>query len=355
MTEQPTLPRLSGAVDKALPMIKEVEETHLNRLNQVNTEFEQIVERVTGLQGKVKELVDKRDLLRTGGVSRAGRKRKNTEHVIDVNKLEEYSLEIGNVKSELSALKKNEKGIKELVTEVEKKYDDWKQEFPYRTYESLAKWGRQLLIPAKEYYSKLFNDSEGDCSNVTNMAEAAELFNPIMLSEITDTEIVTKLHYLADKLMMYQYESHFTEGFIRRLKKEIPDVVKEAKRDHDLERIQGNKQYHTRLQKRMKRYKILNEDDMDWKNDAGEYARRIWEWWRTRVDEFPCHAFAIRLVVLSQLSSCSVERVFSRLSLIRERCSDSSFEDMTEIRLFMQCNGNLEDLYESALKFNSSN
>ena len=48
----------------------------MNRLNQVNTEFEQIVERVTGLQGKVKELVDKRDLLRTGGVSRAGRNRK---------------------------------------------------------------------------------------------------------------------------------------------------------------------------------------------------------------------------------------------------------------------------------------
>ena len=34
--------------------------------------------------------------------------------------MEEYSLKIVNVKSELSALKKNEKGIKELVTEVEK-------------------------------------------------------------------------------------------------------------------------------------------------------------------------------------------------------------------------------------------
>ena len=123
---------------------------------------------------------------------------------------------------------------------------------------------------------------------------------------VFSTEIVTKLHYLADKLIMYKYDSYFTEGFISCLKKEIPDVVKEAKRDHDLDRIEGNKHYHTRLQKRMKKSNIQNKDDMDWKKDPGEYARHIWEWWRTRVHEFPCHAFAIRLIVLSQLSSCSV-------------------------------------------------
>ena len=139
------------------------------------------------------------------------------------------------------------------------------------------------------------------------------------------------------------------------MKKEIPDVVKEAKRDHDLDRIEGNSQYHTRLQKRMKRSNIQNKDDMDWKKDPGEYARRIWEWWRARVEEFPYHALARRLIVLSQLSSCSVECVFSRLSLIHERCGDHMFEDMTEIRLFMQCNGNLEDLYQAALKYNSGN
>ena len=176
-----------------------------------------------------------------------------------------------------------------------------------------------------------------------------------MLSDISPTEIVTKLHYLADKLIYFKYDAYFTEWFIKCLKKELPGVVKEAKRDHDLNRIKGNKHYHTRLQKRMKRHNIENMNDMDWKEDAGEYSRRIWEWWRIRVQEFPCHALAIRLVVLSQLSSCSVERVFSRLSLIRERCGENIFEDMTEIRLFMQCNGTLDDLNEAALKFNIDN
>lgn len=68
------------------------------------------------------------------------------------------------------------------------------------------------------------------------------------------------------------------------------------------------------------------------------------------LEEFPCHAVAIRLVVLSRLSSCSVERAFSRLQLINERYGDDLFEDMLEIRLFMRCNGDLQALYENTLK-----
>ena len=164
------------------------------------------------------------------------------------------------------------------MKESQKEYDEWKDEFPYRTHESLTNWGRQLMIPAKEYYLHLFTDQKGDCSNIVHMAEAAELFNPVILSDISPTEIVTKLHYLADKLIYFKYDAYFTEWFIKCLKKELPGVVKEAKRDHDLNRIKGNKHYHTRLQKRMKRHNIENMNDMDWKEDAGEYSRRIWEW-----------------------------------------------------------------------------
>ena len=133
-----------------------------------------------------------------------------------------------------------QKGLEKKVIEFTKKYDDWENEFPYRTHDSLTNWGRQLMVPAKEYYTHLFSDSEGDCSNVVHMAQAAELFNPIMLSEISETEIVTKLHYLADKLVTYKYDSYFMEEFIKCLKKEIPDVVREAKRDHRASNLDSN-------------------------------------------------------------------------------------------------------------------
>ena len=64
--------------------------------------------------------------------------------------------------------------------------------------------------------------------------------------------------------------------------------------------------------------------------NCGEYAHRIWKWWTARVRHFPCHALALRLVVLTQMPSCLVEHVFSRLQLIQERCGNKLYEDMTE-------------------------
>ena len=47
------------------------------------------------------------------------------------------------------------------------------------------------------------------------------------------------------------------------------------------------------------------------------YRQRVW-----RRHDFPAYALALRLVVLVQLSSCSVERVFSKLDLIRDACGE---------------------------------
>jgi len=55
---------------------------------------------------------------------------------------------------------------------------------------------------------------------------------------------------------------------------------------------------------------------------------------------------ALRLIVLTQTSSCSVERVFSRLKLIREICGERLKEDITLFRILLQCNGDLGELLE---------
>jgi hypothetical protein len=93
---------------------------------------------------------------------------------------------------------------------------------------------------------------------------------------------------------------------------------------------------------------------LDWKQDAGEYAQRIWQWWKPMRKKFPIHGVAIRLIVLAQLSSCSVERVFSRLDKVREVTGDNLKEDIMEVRLMLQCNGDLDDMY-NALVLNWEN
>ena len=56
-----------------------------------------------------------------------------------------------------------------------------------------------------------------------------------------------------------------------------------------------------------------------WKDDPSERARRIWIWWRSRLQAksiLPTFRNAIRLVVLVQPSSAAAERAFSQLKLI---------------------------------------
>jgi len=154
------------------------------------------------------------------------------------------------------------------------------------------------------------------------------------------------LHDLADKLLVYECR-HIDESFIKKLKKEMHKLVNDAKGDHDLDRIPSTRQYQTRMQKRVKRHKLAKDTILAWKNDAGEYAERIWKWWKHRKEKYPYHGVTIRLIAYAQLSSCSVERVFSKLERIVTVTSDNIKEDMCEVRLLLQVNGDLDEMYNA--------
>ena len=64
---------------------------------------------------------------------------------------------------------------------------------------------------------------------------------------------------------------------------------------------------------------------------------------------------ALRLVVLTQLSSCSVECVFSCLKLIQNVCSGGIYENSLEMRLFIQCNGGVHEILNDIKKGTDSN
>jgi len=51
----------------------------------------------------------------------------------------------------------------------------------------------------------------------------------------------------------------------------------------DLDNIKASKPYQRRMQKRIKRAKLPEGMVLDWKNDSGEYATRIWKWWKGMV------------------------------------------------------------------------
>ena len=93
------------------------------------------------------------------------------------------------------------------------------------------------------------------------------------------------------------------------------------------------------------------ERPRDWHDDPGEKGRRIWEWWRSRLlDEicpFVYFKEAVRLVVLVQTSSASIERVFSQVKRILASVGENILEDNLELRLLRRCCKKLEEMTSS--------
>ena len=94
-----------------------------NSLTAVKPELGQIKQSVTEMYANVRKLEDKRDSLRTGGVSRAGRQRRNTDITTNTDQLEQYTIEIGNIQSNLRELQRSETEIKKKVIEIKELYD----------------------------------------------------------------------------------------------------------------------------------------------------------------------------------------------------------------------------------------
>eukprot|EP00957_Ditylum_brightwellii_P089197 6792708-Ditylum_brightwellii.AAC.1 len=122
----------------------------------------------------------------------------------------------------------------------------------------------------------------------------------------------------------------------------MPEVVKEATRGYNFNEIEPSKAFKTCLEHWIKRKKLNNEHSITWRDNDAEYTSCIWEWLRHSFHKFPYHTLALKLAVLTQLSSCSVKRVFSRLKLIRDVCGNNMILEMLELHLILQCN---EDLY----------
>ena len=278
-----------------------------------------------------------------GGTTQRGRIRVNTAKATDMDAINYLTDKIVEAKVNLNALKEKCDGAKVTKNQSDIAFNEWNIKYAHTTKDALLNCAKSVGAPVIAYYHKLFNTEGGDCYNIRQMVDAAKIFNPIFLTGHSDAEIINIIYPLADKLSYFGYNM-FTEEFIAQLKKEMTKVVAEADLDHNLHGISTSKTYKTRMQKRVKRKKLEHNIELDWRKDDGEYACRIWEWWSPRVKDFPVFAVALRLVVLTQLSSCSVERVFSRLSVIEDVCGGGMLEDALEMRLFLQCNGDLNEI-----------
>ena len=102
--------------------------------------------------------------------------------------------------------------------------------------------------------------------------------------------------------------------------------------------LDGSSMYDEKLVSRIAKGKIAN--NVTWKDDPIETARHEWEFWRVhRKNVAIFHiAKAAHLIALVQISSASVERIFSQMKLIWDCCGDSMLEETLFGHVCEHCN-----------------
>ena len=315
------------------PLVEDCDNAN-NNVDRVRDEFNAAEASLTALEERHREITH------TGGQN-GGRQRRRNPAFIDNELLQEVNIEINDAKEEVSEKKKNLDDATKEADDKRKALDEWKQKFPNQNRDELIEHAKLVCEPAITYYKQQFIEEGGDLYKLRKRGMACALFDPLFLKG--KEEEIGRLELLADELKNFEYR-HFTDEFIQELKKEIPLAVEHANSEFDWDTIPATQQFKTRIDRKIKRRNLPDDENVDWKDDPGERACRIWEWWKMRVmdcDRFKYFKVALRLVVLTQVSSCSVERVFSQLKLMRDACGDNMFEDMVEIRMFCMCNGDL--------------
>ena len=100
-----------------------------------------------------------------------------------------------------------------------------------------------------------------------------------------------------------------------------------------------------------KRIKLPEGTVLDWYEDSSEYSSWIWKWWKGKKinSSRSCYRPTTYSLFYNSTLSCNVERLFSQLELIRQRCGENMLDDLAELRVFMrsETGSNLDDLHHA--------
>ena len=198
--------------------------------------------------------------------------------------------------------------------------------------------GIKVVRPIFKDYIRLFLSPNGDFKNLSSAYYAARVMNPLVAAKMS----VAGIEAAVKGLKEFGFDE-FRDGggIIDNMIEQIPSYLAKVDRTgvDFWNSVEGAKEYDDKLAKKAVK-DAAKYGNKTWKDDPIEQARRVWEWWRANRSSPGIHFFATaaRLLALVQVSSVSVERIFSQVKLICETTGVQPLEETVEVRLFERCN-----------------
>jgi hypothetical protein len=373
------MPNVAKAAAKAVLLVNVQRTLFANAIAVANAEFEEATEETmanyTALEAYKKQIADEDDQHANGGSTSRQRTARVPLRFRDTAVELQREENIAAMMADRQELEDEGFMKLEVLESEESKLAAWELSTPLKTANDFVQHARLAAEPAFEYYRKNFQDTFGDMYQMRLACETAKLFDPFFLA----TADMTVLEMLVDNLSTaFGYLEFQDKEFSELLKLELPAAVADARDQFNWDEVDGSKAYDRRLLRRKLRAAerqrlealstpvlfddnaeegaiddMLEQDDriatqvedtyMTWMDDPGERSRRILCWWQARLVKVKTHRFksfttALRLVLLTQLSSAFVERVFSRLERVT-RGKPKIYEDTLNMRILLRTNG----------------
>jgi hypothetical protein len=280
-------------------------------------------------------------------------------------------------------VKEQKKVVAKAKAEHKEKADvlsKWDDEYSnLLTLAGVVEYSRKCTRKGHKKYIEQMHGANGRCTEYCQCANAMHLADPFELKGLD----VTSLGLLADGLVHFKSAEGvrwFSGDFIAGLKAEIPKAKEHAAKEYDWDSVPDSNLYKNRvLSRRLKKdmaeaaarargeveANAVDNDGNDissliaeqsevlgkrsalpaprtWKDDLGEYARRIYLWWLPRwlhTHEFHFFGIFIRKVVLKKASSADIERDFSKYLAITCAVGTTQIKKpMLHNRVFSMCN-----------------
>jgi hypothetical protein len=197
--------------------------------------------------------------------------------------------------------------------------------------------GKNLVNGLFLDFKRLFIKQNGNYRIITSAYTTAEVLNPIAAVSMLVLGITNAMKNLGSHFGFDKFcEGH---GIIDDMILEINayKAIATFASDEFWNNLDVSSEYDEKLATKIGNGTI--GDDVTWKDDPIESARRVWEFWRVHRKNVKIFhiAKAACLIALVQISSASVERIFSQMKLIQDSCGDSLLEETLFGRVCEHC------------------
>ena len=346
--------RLDACIDRALEFVEKAMQKFFDRIEQASLDLGTKKAALKNFQSEYKKLVPSYNFANDDPDANDSSKKRPRSAATKNNARRQ--LQDANVTELYESIQDAKQAVvdaKATLQKAQNTFETWKKG-KHLTKDALYRHGKARLDSSIKYIISNMLEPSGDYFHPLRAAQAASVFNPLEMKGKSQQELAA----LLDHLPNFGYPE-FSPGFIEALKADIPFLkgLYDATSDDSWSNINGAMEYDAgTIPASDGRGKGRPRTKDSWREDPVETARRIWEFWRVKmisgVKTIPnALEEALCLVALAQLSSTSVERVFSQLKHIVETVCVSGLEDMYELRVFARTNAIIYELLGAELDY----